>query len=204
MVRKIERDQNRFKQIVRGQDQGRPAEIHHPRRDDRQDRRRAGLDPPAADRDPRVPLRVEEQRRRRPGARRRRHPDRPRPATATAPGGAGDAPGHHILEVELTLDELAEILGEGLELPRIQPKGRANIIEEKDKYTGIRQAGPESLRHFKRTYKKALKRQIASNTYNPDDPMVIPVREDKLYRSWNPISLPHSNAVVLYLMDVSG
>jgi len=120
------------------------------------------------------------------------------------PGGAGDSPGRHILEVELTLDELAEILGEGLELPRIQPKGQANIIEEKDKYTGIRQAGPESLRHFKRTYKKALKRQIASNTYNPADPMVIPVREDKLYRSWNPIALPHSNAVVLYLMDVSG
>src|ERR1700753_858135 len=101
------------------------------------------------------------------------------------PGQAGDAPGHHLLEVELTLDELAEILGEGLALPRIQPKGRANIIEEKDKYTGIRQAGPESLRHFKRTYKKALKRQIASNTYNPADPKVIPVREDKLYRSGN-------------------
>src|SRR5437773_359794 len=58
-------------------------------------------------------------------------------------GQAGDAPGHHILEVELTLDELAQILGEGLELPRIEPKGRANIIEDKDKYTGIRQAGPE-------------------------------------------------------------
>ena len=77
---------------------------------------------------------------------------------------AGEAPGHHILEVELTMDDLAQILGEGLALPRIEPKGRANIIEEKDKYTGIRQAGPESLRHFKRTYKKALKRQIASNT----------------------------------------
>ncbi len=120
------------------------------------------------------------------------------------PGGAGNSPGHHILEVELTLDELAQILGEGLELPRIQPKGRANIIEEKDKYTGIRQAGPESLRHFKRTYKKALKRQIASNTYDPADPVVIPVREDKQYRSWNPVPLPHSNAVILYLMDVSG
>jgi uncharacterized sporulation protein YeaH/YhbH (DUF444 family) len=118
--------------------------------------------------------------------------------------GAGEAPGHHLLEVELSLDELAEILGEGLELPRIEPKGQADIIEEKDKYTGIRQAGPESLRHFKRTYKKALKRQIASNTYDPDDPLVIPVREDKLYRSWNPVPLPHSNAVVLYLMDVSG
>ena len=118
--------------------------------------------------------------------------------------GAGDAPGHHILEVELTMDDLAQILGEELALPRIEPKGRANIVEEKDKYTGIRQAGPESLRHFKRTYKKALKRQIASNTYDPRDPLVIPIREDKLYRSWNPIALPQFNAVVLYLMDVSG
>ncbi len=119
-------------------------------------------------------------------------------------GQAGDAPGQHILEVELTLAELAQILGEELELPRIQPKGKANIVEEKDKYTGIRQTGPESLRHFKRTYKRALKRQIASNDYNPDNPRVIPVREDKLYRSWNPVILPQSNAVVFYLMDVSG
>jgi uncharacterized sporulation protein YeaH/YhbH (DUF444 family) len=118
--------------------------------------------------------------------------------------GAGDQPGNHLLEVELTLDELAEILGEGLELPRIQPKGKATIIEEKDRYTGIRQAGPESLRHFKRTYKRALKRQISSNVYNPDDPVVIPIREDKLYRSWNPVFLPRTSAVVLYLMDVSG
>ncbi|MCA1693433.1 MAG: DUF444 family protein, partial [Actinobacteria bacterium] len=79
------------------------------------------------------------------------------------------------------------------------PIGRSGEGED-----GTGQAGPESLRHFKRTYKKALKRQIASNTYNPDDPMVIPVREDKLYRSWNPIALPTSNAVILYLMDVSG
>ena len=79
-------------------------------------------------------------------------------------------------------------------MPRIEPKGRANIVEEKDKYTGIRQAGPESLRHFKRTYKKALKRQIASNTYNPEDPVVIPVREDKLCRSWNSVTLWTSRA----------
>ena len=84
--------------------------------------------------------------------------------------GAGERPGQHILEVELTMDDLAQILGEELALPRIEPKGRANIIEEKDKYTGIRQAGPESLRHFKRTYKKALKRQIASNHVRPPRP----------------------------------
>src|SRR5215813_6444365 len=42
-------------------------------------------------------------------------------------GQAGSDPGAHILEVEVTLDELAAILGDELELPRIEPKGKANI-----------------------------------------------------------------------------
>jgi uncharacterized sporulation protein YeaH/YhbH (DUF444 family) len=92
---------------------------------------------------------------------------------------AGDEPGGHILEVDLTMEELAEILGEELALPRIEPRGQKNIVTEKDKYTSIRSVGPESLRHFKRTYKRALKRQIAAGTYNPIEPKVIPVREDK-------------------------
>ena len=37
--------------------------------------------------------------------------------------GAGDQPGGHILEVDLSLEELADILGEELALPRIEPKG---------------------------------------------------------------------------------
>src|SRR3954468_13285360 len=61
--------------------------------------------------------------------------------------GAGEGPGGHILEVELTLAELAEILGEELALPRIEPRGKKNIVTTRDKYTGIRQTGPESLKH---------------------------------------------------------
>src|SRR6476620_1840982 len=63
-------------------------------------------------------------------------------------GEAGTEPGEHILEVEVGLDELATILGEELELPRIQPKGRRTIPVEKVKYSNIRKVGPESLRHF--------------------------------------------------------
>jgi uncharacterized sporulation protein YeaH/YhbH (DUF444 family) len=118
--------------------------------------------------------------------------------------GAGDQPGGHILEVELTMEEMAQILGEELALPRIEPRGKKNIITTKDKYTGIRQSGPESLRHFKRTYKRALKRQIASSTYDPQQPLVIPIRQDKQYRSWKEVHLPQSVAVIIYMMDVSG
>src|ERR1700693_1275646 len=56
-------------------------------------------------------------------------------------GGAGDEPGGHILEVELTMEEWAAILGEELALPRIEPRGKKNIVTTKDKYTGIRQSG---------------------------------------------------------------
>src|SRR5262245_15835301 len=105
-------------------------------------------------------------------------------------GGAADQPGGHILEVELTMEELASILGEELALPSIEPRGKRNIVTTKDKYTGIRQTGPESLRHFKRTFKRALKRQIASNTYDREQPIVVPIREDKQYRSWKEVHQP--------------
>ncbi|MBS1251858.1 MAG: hypothetical protein MAG451_00892 [Anaerolineales bacterium] len=119
-------------------------------------------------------------------------------------GEAGNQPGQHILEVELTFEELAELMAEELELPNIEPKGKKTIVSEKDRYTGIRRVGPESLRHFKRTYKEALKRQMAAGTYNPDNPRIVPIREDKRYRSWNVKHEPESNAVIIYMMDVSG
>lgn len=118
--------------------------------------------------------------------------------------GAGNLPGYHVLEVDISLEELAAILGEELELPRIRPRGRKNVRNLKERYTGIYTSGPESLRHFKRTYKQALKRQIMSGSYNFEDPIVVPVREDKRYRSWKIVQEPAANAVILYIMDVSG
>lgn len=126
------------------------------------------------------------------------------PQEGDGAGQAGDSPGGHILEVDLTIEELASILGDELALPRIEPKGKKNIITTKDRYTGIRQAGPESLRHFKRTFKRALRRQIAAGTYVPENPIVIPIREDKQYRSWKETPLPQSIACIIYMMDVSG
>jgi len=119
-------------------------------------------------------------------------------------GKAGKDPAEHVLEVDITIDELAEILGEELELPRIEPRGKHRLEAEKSRYTGVHRVGPESLRHFKRTYKAALKRQIASGTYDPTNPIVIPIREDRRYRSWRVSWIPESNAVIIYMMDVSG
>jgi uncharacterized sporulation protein YeaH/YhbH (DUF444 family) len=119
-------------------------------------------------------------------------------------GPGGTEPGRHILEVEVSLDELADILGEELQLPRIEPKGKHNITTIKDRYSSIRQSGPESLRHFKRTFRRALRRMIMSGVYDPNNPRIVFERRDKLYRSWKTVKKPQSNAVIVYMMDVSG
>ncbi len=117
---------------------------------------------------------------------------------------AGNQPGDHILEVEVTLEELAQMMGEELELPNIKPKGHSGLVAEKERYTSIRATGPESLRHFRRTFKQALRRQLVAGTYNPKNPIIVPIREDRRYRMWRQYRRPERNAVIIYMMDVSG
>ena len=96
------------------------------------------------------------------------------------------------------------MLGEALELPRIEPRGSDELDANAGRYTGISHVGPESLRHFKRSYRQALKRMIASGAYDPKCPPVPLERADKRYRAWKPKSKPAANAVIVYVMDVSG
>ncbi len=119
-------------------------------------------------------------------------------------GKAGDNPGEHVLEVNVSFDELAEIMGEELALPRIEPKGNKSIDTTKIKYSGITPVGPAGLRHFKASYKEALKRAITSGIYDPDNPVIIPIKKDMRYKSFKTVVQPHANAVVIYMMDVSG
>jgi uncharacterized sporulation protein YeaH/YhbH (DUF444 family) len=117
---------------------------------------------------------------------------------------AGDAPGEHMLEVEFTVAELAEIMGEELELPRIEPKGADEAKTLRYLYKGVAKVGPEALRHFKRTYRQALKRTISAGTFNPRRPVIVPIKDDRRYRTFVPEKQPKSAAVILYMMDVSG
>jgi len=119
-------------------------------------------------------------------------------------GQGGDQEGKHIMEVSVGLDELADILAEELQLPRIEPRGQHHLTTIKDKYTGIRPVGPASLRHFKRTYRQALKRQLSLGTYDPANPVIVPIKDDLRYRTWNEVRKPQSNAAIIYMMDVSG
>ena len=119
-------------------------------------------------------------------------------------GQAGNEPGQHMIEAEFSIEELAEILGEKLELPRIQPKGMKQIESTRTKYTGLSPVGPQGLRHFKSSYKKALQRYMTTGDYDPENPIVIPIKDDMRYRTFKTVTKPMTKAVVIYMMDVSG
>lgn len=119
-------------------------------------------------------------------------------------GEAGEGEGLKELEVEMGIEELANILGEELELPNIEPKGKQQLSSTVDKYTSIGTIGPDSLKHLKRTYKEALKRQMSMGVYDPANPKVVPIRKDFRYRSADTKIEMENSAVVIYMMDVSG
>jgi len=119
-------------------------------------------------------------------------------------GEAGDNEGEKSLEVDFTLDELAQILGDELELPNIEPKGKKSLESEVHSYSSIGTVGPDSLKHFKRSYREALKRQVATGTYDENNPVIIPIKSDMRYRAANVKVENENSAVVIYMMDVSG
>ena len=119
-------------------------------------------------------------------------------------GEAGEGEGKKDLDVELTLEELASILGEELELPNIEPKGKKTIQTTVDRYNSIGMVGPDSLKHFKRSYREALKRHVTMGNYDPENPIIVPTRPDFRYRSFSSKVEFENSAVVIYMMDVSG
>lgn len=119
-------------------------------------------------------------------------------------GAAGDQPGEHSLEVDVSLEDLAKILGEELELPNIEPRGTKALRSTAGRFNGISRVGPQSLRHFRRSFREALKRQITSGTYDPDCPIVVPIKEDLRFRAMTRREVPQASAAIIYMMDVSG
>ncbi len=57
---------------------------------------------------------------------------------------------------------------------------------------------------FRALFKEAIKRQIASGLYDPNNPIVVPIKKDMRFRSWKTDVRHENSAVIIYMMDVSG
>ena len=87
------------------------------------------------------------------------------------------------------------MLGEELELPRIQPKGaRGPRQHEPTSTPASRPPGPRPCATSSAPTARRCKRQIMSGTYDPRRPLIIPVREDRVYRTWNEVFKPQAAA----------
>lgn len=114
----------------------------------------------------------------------------------------GDNEGELVMEVDLSINELTDILIEVLGLPHLEPKGNKNIDTQKRVYNKIGKTGTNI--HLRRTLKETLSRESSIGNYNPNNPILVPIKNDLRYKISKPEPRKHSNAVLIYMLDVSG
>lgn len=132
------------------------------------------------------------------------------------PGSKGSGAGQDHADgitVDIELEEVLRFMQDELELPNLKPKSSQTFEDVKIKYNNISLVGPESLRHNRRTFMQAIKRQAAMGTldklhYLPGCtdpiPLIEPIAEDKRYRQFKEIRIPSSNALIVFARDGSG
>jgi hypothetical protein len=124
------------------------------------------------------------------------------------PNKAGNEKGEEFYEVEITLEELAAYLFDEFKLPNMQKKKFKKISSKSFKRHGYRNEGIRPRLDKKETIKKKIKRKkkaIKNNTYDPDAEDRFGFHHDDLrYRFIKEKKKPTSNAIIFFVMDVSG
>ena len=120
----------------------------------------------------------------------------------------GNETGEEFYEVEISIDEMAKYLFDDLELPDLEKKAFANIMNEKIKRKGYRQKGIRPRLSKKETIKNKIKRKLKatrSGIFNPEDEERFPFHESDLkYKHIEVTKKKTTNAVIFFTMDVSG
>ena len=119
-------------------------------------------------------------------------------------GRAGDQQAEHTMGVGVSVPDYIDVLGDELELPKLEPKLRGDITNQKIKYNGLSRVGNNCLLHKKKTLKNAMKRVISTGEFDPNDiSNVYPILQDKVYKTWNVVESPDINAAIFFLQDIS-
>jgi len=122
-------------------------------------------------------------------------------------GEAGDGEGEEFYEVEITLDELSEYLFHDLELPDLVKKSIKKLESQKIKRKGYRNAGIRPRLDKKETVKRMLRRKKMAqrNDIQDQESEDFPFNErDLRYRHFKNSTSYSSNAVIFFIMDISG
>lgn len=123
-------------------------------------------------------------------------------------GKPGNEPGQEYYDVEVTLEELADYLFRDLNLPDLEKKQMKQILSEKWKRKGYRSEGIRPRLSKKETAKRRIRRKkaaIRSETHDPDGEENFPFRQSDLrYKHITKQNKNISNAVIFFIMDVSG
>jgi len=123
------------------------------------------------------------------------------------PNNAGGDKGEEYYDVEITHEELAEYLFSELKLPELQRRQLSNIDTEKLKRKGYRHQGIMPRLDRKKSAISRIKRMKASR-FDPDkaeEGETFSFHEDDLvYRHYKMKKKPCTNAVIFFVMDVSG
>ncbi len=113
---------------------------------------------------------------------------------------AGDQPGVDFYEAEITIDELAGMIFEDLELPNLEEKRTRELESTTVRFTDIRKSGPFSNLDKRRTIKENLKRNAMDGNAHFGG-----IRNDDLrFKTWDRSIERESYGVVIAMMAVSG
>ncbi len=122
------------------------------------------------------------------------------PQTGGKGSGAGNKPGEDVYEAEITVEEIEEMLFKDLELPNLKNKPNQEMITQDIRFNDVRKKGLMSNIDKKRTIFENLKR----NSLNGNPGIHHIMIDDLRFKTWEEIIIPHSQAVVLAMMDTSG
>ncbi|WP_044640951.1 sporulation protein YhbH [Risungbinella massiliensis] len=114
--------------------------------------------------------------------------------------GAGDQAGEDYLEAEVTLEELETMLFQELELPFLVEKEQSDQTVEDIRFQDIRKKGLMGNIDKRRTLLQAIKR----NALAGEKGKARITLDDLRFKTWEEKIVPHSNAVVIAMMDTSG
>ncbi|MTV36394.1 DUF444 family protein [Duganella radicis] len=111
--------------------------------------------------------------------------------------GAGSEGGAITLLMEFSIDEIMDWLWEDLQLPQLEPRGRAAIDQSEVVRAGWDKRGAPSRLDRRRTVKEAVKRRAVQTEPAPF------TNDDLRFRQLRPQPRPSSSAVLFFMLDVS-